>query len=273
MAAARWDMQSRAACSHRVRFKRQISRLGSSVSLAISRDAILVMQHNATMVFNSTGTAVSVPKPVLEESLMQIAGCVLLPIVYCVVSAHCRMLAPRTAGLSALLRMERAESDVARDVRRYFGLEERYSSAQAPLAGANRESHSVLQLSDRVIAVYRRELHKPAAAEGFSVDWMRWARPLMLLGMVLFGSSYFVKAKGGMGMGAAGRYSGSMSNARRAEALMRAGVGGAGGSARVRAPAFGGVGAARTAGRGFGRVPRAAGMDEDVDLPPLYGQD
>jgi hypothetical protein len=153
-----------------------------------------------------------------------------------------------------------------------FGVEASAAGKHAPLVAANRDGHSILQLGDRVIAVYRRDLPPAASGNDFSVDWMRWARPIMLLAMVLFGSSYFVKAKAGagVGMGGVGRYGGAMTDARRAEALLRAGVGGAHG-ARMRTPAFGGVGGVRSAGRGFGRVPRAPVIDEDNDLPPLYG--
>jgi hypothetical protein len=119
---------------------------------------------------------------------------------------------------------------------RYIGLQSIVTSRPAPLLAATCKQHAIVQLGDHVLAVYSRT-SAVAAPEGggfSSVDWVRWMRPLMLLGMVAFGSLHFVRAKAGMG--GMNKYSRSMGSSQRAEAMLRAnGLGGTAALGRNRA--------------------------------------
>lgn len=51
------------------------------------------------------------------------------------------------------------------------------------------DGYVVLQLTDSIVAVYHRET--PDVGSLVSVDWLRWSRPLMLLGTLVFGAYQF----------------------------------------------------------------------------------
>lgn len=55
------------------------------------------------------------------------------------------------------------------------------------------ESYILLQLTDSIVAVY----HRPKAADNtlVSVDWLKWSRPLMILGALVFGAFQFSKKR------------------------------------------------------------------------------
>lgn len=55
------------------------------------------------------------------------------------------------------------------------------------------DGYVVLQLTDSTVAVYQRP--SPAVSSGVSVDWLKWSRPMMILGALVFGAFQFSKKR------------------------------------------------------------------------------
>lgn len=74
------------------------------------------------------------------------------------------------------------------------------------------DGYVVLQLTDSIMAVYHRP--SPAVSNLVSVDWLKWSRPLMILGALVFGAFQFSKKR-------TSRYSSNADQSTAAEMRMR----------------------------------------------------
>ena len=66
------------------------------------------------------------------------------------------------------------------------------------------DGYVVLQLTDSTVAVYHRP--SPVVSSLASVDWLKWSRPLVILGALVFGAFQFSRKR-------ASRYSSSTDHA------------------------------------------------------------
>lgn len=111
---------------------------------------------------------------------------------------------------------------VAGSACRNIGLDSNLSSA-APLVATNAGPHIALQISSDVIALYQAvDASDKPGKPAMQIDWVRWLRPIMLLGMLVVGSTYFARAKSAGSAGRFGSYGGAMAEQQRIEAILRA---------------------------------------------------
>lgn len=104
---------------------------------------------------------------------------------------------------------------------RQIGLHSNMSSS-APLVAANAGTQLAMQLSDSVVAIYQVPSPAKAPQQPMQIDWVRWLRPVMLLGMLVIGSTYFARAKSGASAAKFGGYGGDMVDQRQLDAVLRA---------------------------------------------------
>lgn len=78
------------------------------------------------------------------------------------------------------------------DVRRKIGVPAKEALNSPPVMSST-TNYVVLQLTDSIVAVYHRPT--PSTGEGISIDWLKWARPIMLIGALAFGAFQFSRKR------------------------------------------------------------------------------
>ena len=133
-------------------------------------------------------------------------------------SEYCRNCVKHLSSMGRLRSLLRLNSMATECLAcRYLGVSANVRPvSDAPLVSTNHDGYVLLQLGSNVLALYQRPT-KQASEVKMSVDWVRWARPLMLLGMLALGSLHFVRAKAGLGRRAPG-----LGTAEHADAVLRA---------------------------------------------------
>lgn len=192
---------------------------GGPARLGVAADAVVMVQAGRLAVFNSSGAVNKSSRHTLDAALPVLARCasrtrflkhLQWQRMCCELSASGRELSSTSRTL--VLRRRAYASLSCREL----GVRGQDSAIRTPLLHVNKDNYIVVRLVGDVVAVYRRPVAKASFGEG--VDWLRWARPLMLLCMLGFGVWKLVATKSQTALGG-GR--GAHMRARYAQALLQ----------------------------------------------------